>query len=191
MSTQTPHRPSSSGLTSYILRASHLLLPTAPSLSTTLLSTSPAAQSAPGISNVCQSCTAILIPGWNAHVRTLPRGKEGRREATAAGTAKATVVVWECGTCGGENHAEVGKPKIKRRRGKEGGDGGRAKKVEVGGEKKMDRGGNQGSKARAKKRKGGTLADALAKQRKGNGSGGAGDSGGGFGLDLMDLMKTG
>jgi hypothetical protein len=126
----------------------------------------------------------ILIPGWNAHVRTLPRGKEKRKEATASRT---TVVVWECQSCGGENRSEVVKPKVKRRKSKEAGG---VKKAEVGGggEKQVGRGGNQGSKARAKKRKVGSLADALAKQRKGDG-GGAGAGVGGFGLDLIDLMK--
>ncbi|KAG0635805.1 hypothetical protein HOY80DRAFT_415143 [Tuber brumale] len=189
MSTKTPPRPSSSSLTkSYILRASHLLLPTAPSLSATLLSTSPAAQSTPGISSVCKSCSVILIPGWNAHVRTLSHSREKGKEATASET---TVVVWECQSCGGENRSEIGKPRVKRRKRKEAGG---VKKAEVGRgeEKKVDRGGNQGSKARAKKRKVGSLADALAKQRKGAGGGaGAGAGVGGFGLDLMDLMKMG
>jgi len=117
-------------------------------------------------------------------VRTLPRGKEKRKEATASRT---TVVVWECQSCGGENRSEVVKPKVKRRKSKEAGG---VKKAEVGGggEKQVGRGGNQGSKARAKKRKVGSLADALAKQRKGDG-GGAGAGVGGFGLDLIDLMK--
>ncbi|PUU72331.1 hypothetical protein B9Z19DRAFT_1137955 [Tuber borchii] len=190
MATKTPPRPSSSNLTtSYILRASHLLLPTAPSLSTTLLSTSPAAQTSPGLSNICKSCSAILIPGWSAHVRTLPHGKEKRKEATAS---KTTVVVWECQSCGGGNRFEVGKPKIKRGKGK---GGGGVKKVEggAGRERKVDRGTNQGSKARAKKRKG-SLADALSKRRTdggGGGGAGAGAGAGGFGLELMDLMKVG
>jgi len=134
------------------------------------------------------SCSAILIPGWNAHVRTLPRGKEKRKEATAS---KTTVVVWECQSCEGENRSEVGKPGIKRGKGKEGGG---IKKVEGGAarERKVDRGTNQGSKARAKKRKG-SLADALAKRRRAGGGGGGGAEAGteGFGLDLMDLMKVG
>lgn len=98
------------------------------------------------------------------------------------------MVVWECQSCGGENRSEVGKPGIKRGKGKEGGG---IKKVKggAGRERKVDRGTNQGSKARAKKRKG-SLADALAKRRTGGG-GGVSARAGGFGLDLMDLMKVG
>jgi len=93
-------------------------------------------------------------------------------------------VVWECQSCGGGNRSEVGKPVIKRGKKKEGGG---VKKVEEGarGERKVDRGGNQGSKARAKKRKN-SLADALVEQRRSV----AGARAGGFGLDLMDLMKA-
>jgi len=119
-------------------------------------------------------------------VRTFPRVKEKRKEVTAS---KTTVVVWECQTCGGENRSEVGKPGIKKGKGKEGGG---VTRVEGGvrGERKVDRGGNQGSKARAKKRKS-SLADALKKQRSvRGGGGGAGPMAGVFGLDLMDLMKV-
>lgn len=90
-------------------------------------------------------------------------------------------MVWECQSCGGGNRSEVGKPVIKRGRKKEGGG---VKKAEEG-ERKVDRGGNQGSKARAKKRKN-SLADALVEQRRSV----AGARAGGFGLDLMDLMKA-
>lgn len=51
---------------------------------------------------------------------------------------------------------------------------------------------NAGSKKRTKSRKGNSLSDILAKKKQDSSRGsGRGNGVGGFGLDLMDLMKTG
>lgn len=51
---------------------------------------------------------------------------------------------------------------------------------------------NAGSKKRTKSRKGNSLSDILAKKKQDSSRGGGRGNGvGGFGLDLMDLMKTG
>jgi RNase P subunit RPR2 len=156
--------------------------------------------------DICGACGSIMVPGWTCHVRSQPRRKtpRKRRKSKSRKTAPSLALkidgietnelkmVYNCQVCGritrqilpkkqpprrptritAVPHPSIVNPSTPTRNL----DSNKVESVKVASL-------NASSKKRAKARKQGGLQALLAKKKEGS------EQRGGFGLDLMDLMK--
>lgn len=193
----------------YLNDAAHLMALTAPSCSSHLMSRSNLLMFSNDIDqsdshrrHICGGCGNIMIPGWTASVEkeTLRQQKrkridKSRERATAQPTASS--MVYTCDRCGRKTPHSISKaPPVRRNtRGRLQSRPSTAKAPEHSSslldskapvETPAAVSANASSKKRAKNRKQSGLQALLAKNKESSQS-----SSGGFGLDLLDLMKHG
>lgn len=169
----------------------------------------------------CVVCGTITIPGWNSHVHTSSDHKLKRKaskllsariEATPRPSSQAREeisklrVVYECWTCGRSTTQQVPRAKCKssnRVRSRLASKNPASLPAQLAADVSSSAAANvrssptssalisqnAGSKKRARSRKENSLSVILAAKKKQDSS--SGGRGNGFGLDLMDLMKTG